>query len=129
MSVSWTDSGVTRRGISWSELVNQLMTILGFEDPDLARIRGTDLQILEYFRIKNGSPTMLINWLHNNMQPSDADLKSSRFYNALAQMTNCKLFYTTNYDDFLERAFGAMGIDTHVVADEHSMLPAGTKLK
>jgi SIR2-like domain len=127
MSVSWRENGAVCRGISWSELVDQAARFLGFDDPNLARVRGTDLQILEYFRIKNGGPTTLTNWLHTRMQPSDADLKSSSIHQALAQMQKCKLFYTTNYDDFLERALTALGVQTHVVADEHSIIHLDAK--
>ena len=47
VSVSW--NGGSKHGPSWRELVDQAATLLG-ADPDLLRLRGTDLQILEYFR-------------------------------------------------------------------------------
>ena len=51
MSVTW--EGGKRRGPSWGEMVNEAARLLG-ADPDLLRVRGTDLQVLEYFAIKKG---------------------------------------------------------------------------
>lgn len=73
-SVRWIQDGVEKRGPSWSEMVDQAARDLGFDDPDLLRVRGTDLQILEYFRIKNhGQLSKLTNWLYAEMRPSDDD--------------------------------------------------------
>jgi hypothetical protein len=121
MSVIWQENGISCRGVSWAELVDQATQFLGFTDPNLARLRGTDLQILEYFRIKKGGPAVLTNWLHTRMQPPIADLKTSKIHQALAKMKASRTFYTTNYDDFLERTLIALGINTTVIADEHSI--------
>ena len=54
MAVTWRDaSGNQRRGPSWTEERNQAARQLGFEPADLLRYRGTDLQILEYYGLKN----------------------------------------------------------------------------
>ena len=72
MSLHWVVDGEQRRGPSWGEMVNQATTLLGFEDPDLARVRGTDLQILEYFKLKyGGQMAKLTNWLSRLMNPPD----------------------------------------------------------
>src|SRR5437763_6559490 len=85
MSVSWTADGVLRRGPSWEELVAKATKLLGFDDPGLARVRGTDLQILEYFKCKNNQQTAkLTNWLGKLMDPPDAALASSPIHSALA---------------------------------------------
>src|SRR5258708_39486555 len=70
MSVSWTapDGATPRRGISWRELVDQVARMLGYEDPDLLRVRGDDLQILEYFRIKHSNQMAEIqNWFNREI--------------------------------------------------------------
>src|SRR4026207_1017518 len=74
MSVKWTQDGHQRNGPSWSELVDEAARQLGFEIAELARVRGTDLQILEYFRVKNqGEFAKLTNWMVKNMSaPDDA---------------------------------------------------------
>jgi NAD-dependent SIR2 family protein deacetylase len=107
MSVGWTQGGVQKSGPSWAELVNQAALKLDFKDPELLRVRGTDLQILEYFKLKNsGQFASLTNWLYSEMRPPDADLAKSRIHRELANLSKCRIFYTTNYDDFLERSFG-----------------------
>lgn len=75
MSVAW--DGGRRRGPSWSEMVNQAAALLD-ADPDLLRMRGTDLQILEYFEIKKGNLAPLTNWLSNQFaSATDDDILAS----------------------------------------------------
>jgi hypothetical protein len=62
-SVEWGDDPDKRRGPSWGELVDHAATELGFKNPDLLRARGTDLQILEYFKSQFSGHTRLTNWL------------------------------------------------------------------
>lgn len=122
MSVQWTQAGAKRRGPSWGELVNRACDLLGFEDPALARVRGTDLQILEYFKLKNdGQIARLTNWLSAEMRPPEDALRASPIHAALARMTECRIFYTTNYDDFLERAFMLADRTASVIARESHM--------
>ena len=107
MSVSWNNaSGVDTRGPSWSELVDRAAEILEFDNADLARVRGTDLQILEYFKLENsGQTAKLTNWLSKLMVPTDEALRESPIHKSLSLLNKCRLFYTTNFDDFLERSF------------------------
>lgn len=119
MSVEWTQSGHARRGLSWRELVDEAARMLGFEDPDLLRARGDDLQILEYFRIKRHQEFAdLRNWFYEEIHAPDAALQNSPIHAALAKLDRCRLFYTTNYDDFLERSFAIHGRQCSAVAVE-----------
>jgi hypothetical protein len=119
MSVTWEQGGVEKRGASWKELVDQAARKLGFEDPELLRVRGTDLQILEYFKLRNhGELASLTNWLYAEMRPSDDDLRKSLIHRQLVEMERCHLFYTTNYDDFIERSFSLYGRPYRRVAIE-----------
>lgn len=121
-SVKWTNKdGKLVRGPSWNELVAQAATILGYEEPELLTFRGSNLQVLEYFRAKKGTMQQLINWLHLHLQPDDASLKASVIHKALAELSQCKTFYTTNYDDFLERSFSLWGRTADAVASERDM--------
>jgi hypothetical protein len=121
MSVQWTDNGTLKRGPSWSEMVDQAARLMGFENPDLLRARGTDLQILEYFKIKNHGHGSLRNWLNRLMYPPDDALINSPIHKELAAMKQCSLFYTTNYDDFIERSFQLAGRQHQTVAIEAHM--------
>lgn len=122
MSVQWDKNGAKTRGPSWAQLVEQATTLLGFEKPDLARVRGTDLQILEYFKRKHaGQTAKLTNWLSKLMDPPDKDLEASSIHRELARLEKCNLFYTTNFDNFLERAFQLHNRTHKVVAVEAQM--------
>ena len=119
MSVSWTQDGKLRRGPSWRELVDEAARKLEFKDPELLRVRGTDLQILEYFKLKNNNEfASLSNWLYAEMRPSDDDLRHSTLHQELAAMERCGVFYTTNYDDFLERSFALHGRNCNAIVVE-----------
>lgn len=120
MSVSW--SGGTTRGPSWGEMVDQAITILGSNDPELLRLRGSDLQILEYFKIKIGDLAPLTHWLSREFAAAtDADILSSPILSELVELDRCSIFYTTNYDDFLERALRKFGRATQAITAERSI--------
>jgi hypothetical protein len=122
MAVAWKDAaGNDKRGISWGELVDEATKQLGFEKPDLLRVRGTDLQILEYFQRKRSSFAPLSNWLYKEMSPPDHALSSSEIHRELAMLTKCSLFYTTNFDSFIERAFTLFSRPNRSIAVEQQM--------
>jgi hypothetical protein len=88
----------------------------------MLRVRGSDLQILEYYGIKmHGEFASLASWLSREMNPSDDDLKGSAMHKALAELENCGTIYTTNYDDFLERAIRLQGRECSTVVVESDM--------
>jgi SIR2-like domain len=118
MSVCW---GARRehRGPAWEELVNQAATLLGAGVPDLLRCRGTDLQILEYFKILNGGFAPLTNWLSLQFSAAtDDDILASPIHAELVQLDRCNIYYTTNYDDFIERALRKSGRNAHITSSE-----------
>jgi len=122
MAVVWKKDGETKRGPSWAELVNEAARKLGFDNPELLRFRGTDLQILEYFGVKrHGNFAGLTNWLYSEMNPPDDALRKSIIHKRLAELDLCHLFYTTNYDDFLERALKLNGRSCRRIAVESDL--------
>jgi hypothetical protein len=121
MAVRWKRDGLEQRGPSWAELVNQAVSLVGVDDPELLRLRGTDLQILEYLRGRLDTIQPLINWLHTNMQPDDGAIRTSVLHQALAALDKCNLYYTTNYDNFLERSFRLNDRSVARVASEHDL--------
>jgi NAD-dependent SIR2 family protein deacetylase len=128
MSVRWTTpDGKERRGPSWDELIDEAARILGYEEPQLLRMRGQSLQILEYFGAKKGDMQPLINWLHIRLQPDDASVLKSKIHAGLAKLEQCRTFYTTNYDDFLERSFELNGRPIQRIAGERDMGRSGSK--
>jgi len=122
MSVIWKLDGEDRRGPSWEELVDEAARQLKFEIPNLARVRGTDLQILEYFKLKHqGEFAKLTNWMVTNMMAPDSALEKSDIHKQLALMGKCNIYYTTNFDDFLERGLTAHGRQCEIVVTEADM--------
>jgi hypothetical protein len=103
-------------------MVSQAARLLGATDPDLLRLHGTDLQILEYFRIVKGGLALLTNWLSIALSgATDDDILASPIHAELVALDRCSLFYTTNYDDFIERALVKSGRNAHIVSSEHSV--------
>ena len=122
MSVRWKDgAGTQKRGPSWRELVDQAAQQLNFSLPELLRVRGSDLQILEYFGIKHQGFARLTNWLFAEMRATDDALTNSPIHRALANLESCNLFYTTNFDDFLERGLRLHRRSCEVIALEAHM--------
>ncbi|WP_456822743.1 SIR2 family NAD-dependent protein deacylase [Bradyrhizobium sp. USDA 4502] len=120
MSVSW--DGGRKRGPSWSAMVDQAAILLGCTDANLLRMRGSDLQILEYFKIVNNELAPLTNWLALQFsEASDDDILASPIHSALVQLERCSIYYTTNYDNFIERALTKSARAAHIVSGEHTI--------
>lgn len=122
MGVSWKDdNGNTKRGVSWKELVDEAVGILGIEDAELLRMRGEDLQILEYFRIKQDGVNKLTNRIFAQMQAPDTAIEGSIIHEQLCNLSLCDTFYTTNFDDFLERSLAIKKRPVSVIRNEHDL--------
>jgi hypothetical protein len=118
MSVCWGADN-NERGPAWEEMVSQAATLLGAGEPELLRCRGTDLQILEYFKILKGGFAPLTNWLSLRFSAAtDDDILASPIHAELVQLDRCNIFYTTNYDDFIERVMQKSGRNTHITSSE-----------
>ena len=121
MAVRWTVDGKEKRGPSWAEMVDQAAHQVGASVPELLRMRGSDLQILEYAKAKGNGIQRVINWMVRGMEIPDEDLKKSKIHQGLALLENCRLFYTTNYDDFLERFLKLSGKSVAAITTEHEL--------
>lgn len=120
-SVTW-GSPESRHGPTWEEMVNEATRLLGASDPELLRLRGSDLQILEYLKIVKGGLALLTNWLTREFAAAtDDDILASPIHSELVQLSLCSLFYTTNYDDFVERALRRAARKPHIISSEHNI--------
>jgi hypothetical protein len=117
-SVSWTADGCEKHPPTWNELVNHAAEALGFSDPDLLRVRGNDLQILEYYDLVKGGRDELGDWLVEAVRAPDEALTESVIHQALAGCTKVPLIYTTNYDPLIERALELHGRPAVMLARE-----------
>ena len=79
MAVEWEENGKTKRGPSWGQLVDQAARLVGADEPALLRMRGSDLQILEYVKSKKDGMQPLINWLNRNIWSNRTD-RINRLY-------------------------------------------------
>lgn len=120
-SVEWDVGGTVQRGPSWEQLVDQAAIDLGFQEPSLLRVRATDLQILEYYKLEFGGHSRLTNWLLLHMNPPDSSLMASLIHEELCLMDKCRSIYTTNFDDFIERSLALRGRSHRAVALESHM--------
>jgi hypothetical protein len=122
MAVSWEQDGVERCGISWSALVDQAARLLGYEGADMLRVRGTDLQILEYYTAKNeGQIAELRNWISSTFSAPDQVLADSPVHSAISKLVKCQVMYTTNYDNYIERSLRLAGRPATAVAVERHL--------
>lgn len=122
MAVGWTRKGSSVHGPSWSELVDKACNILGVEEPNLLRVRGSDLQILEYFGALKGGFAPLTNWLSTEFSHAeDSDILKCPVHQSIVKLERCKIFYTTNYDNFIERALRSSGRNVNVTTSELSI--------
>ncbi|MBW7973458.1 SIR2 family protein [Bradyrhizobium sp. BR 10289] len=75
--------------------------------------------------MKKNGVAPLTNWLFSQMQPTDTELQRSTIHAALASLSKCKLFYTTNFDDFLERSLRLHGRTVQVATSERDLNHSG----
>jgi hypothetical protein len=122
MAVRWTRNGETVHGPSWKQLVDQACQILQIENPELLRMRGNDLQVLEYFHAIKGSFAPLTNWLSSEFgNATDEDILACPIHSSISKLELCRIIYTTNYDDFVERSLRASGRQAHVTTAERNI--------
>jgi len=119
-AVRWLRDGREVTSPTWDELVDRAALLLGFEKPSFLLARGTPLQVLEYFRLRNGLAP-LTNWLVREVDAPNSAIQASVIHKALAGLTGCPIFYTTNYDDYIERALGLFGRQCQVIVEEQDM--------
>lgn len=141
MAVSWEKDGEERTGISWAALVDQAARLLGYDDASMLRVRGTDLQILEYYTAKKGGQTAeLRNWIGQALSAPDDALAQSPVHTALTRLVKCRVMYTTNYDNYIERSLNladrpamAVAVERHLAevlkADSASQVPTTQVVK
>lgn len=122
MSLTWNIGDITYQGPSWSDLADVAAKTIGFDDAHLLRARGDDLQILEYcIERLDGERAKVYNALRDLLKAPNNTLKDSQVHAALASMKKCDVMYTTNFDNFLERAIALHGRPCMAVATEANL--------
>jgi SIR2-like domain len=110
----------------WSTLIDFVAKQLDY-DPEVFKLNGNDLQLVEYYVAVKGSIGPLRSEMDRRFNPSDDQIRESRAHGALVEM-KLPLIYTTNYDRIIERAFGLKGAAAHTIAnlDDIAAAPANT---
>ncbi len=87
---------------TWSQLISKIATELNY-DTNLFKQYGDSLTLAEYYYITKGRIGELRRWMDQNWNVSEAQIKKSKIYEAIAKL-DFPLIYTTNYDQCLETA-------------------------
>ncbi|RTY33720.1 Sir2 family NAD-dependent protein deacetylase [Chlorobium phaeovibrioides] len=87
---------------SYASLIRKLGEHVGF-DGDIFEQLGDYLTLAEFYDQRKGGLHELRDYLQENWKKTQKEIVASPVYRAIVEL-ECKLIYTTNFDDFLERA-------------------------
>ena len=88
-------------------LIDYLAMDLGYE-PELFKLFGDYLSLSEFYRIQKGTIGPLRSWLDKHWNVGK-DIKESPVHKLITEL-KCPIIYTTNYDNWIEKAHEAYGI-------------------
>ncbi len=94
---------VTLKLPSWSSLISEIATELGF-DPEILNSYGDYVQIAEYMYIQNNGIGKFQSKLDRSFNNSAIDISKSQAHMLLTELKARKI-YTTNWDHWIEEAF------------------------
>lgn len=92
---------------SWTCLIEHMLADLDLAQSSMGR-DATYQEIAEYYRLKHGSLSRLVDWMKREWQISPEQLKNSELHRLIVAL-NFPLIYTTNYDANLELSYQAFG--------------------
>ena len=90
----------------WKGLIGSIADALGYNN-EVFNSYGDYLSLAEYCKL-NGKMNELEKWMKSNWIVSNDAIKKSSIYDCITKL-NCNRVYTTNYDDFIEKAFDIKG--------------------
>lgn len=93
---------------AWRGLIEHLGQSLGYDPEVFCGYTDSFLALAEYYRIRAGSFAAVRDWMTREWNVSDGALRESRVHELLIEL-NFPLIYTTNFDQFIERAFEVRG--------------------
>ncbi|ACE94229.1 hypothetical conserved protein (plasmid) [Rhizobium etli CIAT 652] len=93
---------------SWTCLIEHMLADLDLAQSSLGSRDATYQQIAEYYRLKHGSLSRLVEWMKREWQISPQQLKNSELHRLIVAL-DFPLIYTTNYDANLELSYQAFG--------------------
>ncbi|HEX2830221.1 MAG TPA: SIR2 family protein [Burkholderiales bacterium] len=91
----------------FAQLVSYVAEDLGY-DAELFATHGDYLALAEYYVLEKGAIAPLQRWMERTWHAKTIDIRSSRIHDAIVDL-DFPVIYTTNYDQWLERAHAARG--------------------
>jgi len=91
---------------SYASLIRELGGHVGF-DGDIFEQLGDYLTLAEFYNQRKGGLHELRDYLQDKWRKTQKEVTSSPVYKAIVEL-ECKLIYTTNFDDFIEKAHRGM---------------------
>lgn len=92
---------------TWSDLIAHVAVELGY-DPAVYNTFGNNLSLAEYYTIMKGNIGALRSWMDVNWHSNAIDIKKSELHKLIVEM-NFPIIYTTNYDNWIEKAYDEYG--------------------
>ncbi|MBY3383417.1 SIR2 family protein [Rhizobium laguerreae] len=93
---------------SWTCLIDHMLTDLGLPSSFAAAHGTTYQEIAEYYRLKHGSLSQLVEWMKCEWQILPEQLRTSELHRLIVEL-DFPLVYTTNYDANLEMSYETFG--------------------
>lgn len=88
---------------TWSKLIDFIAETLDY-DPAVFKSYGDFLALAEYYCIQKGGIGYLRSWMDREWHSANQKIEKSRIHELIAK-GNFPLIYTTNYDNWIEKAF------------------------
>ena len=113
---------------SWSGLIDIIADELGFNS-EVYKTYGDFLSLAEYYILKKGSIGKLRSWMDKEWHMvDDSKLKNSRIHEHIAK-GNFPIIYTTNYDNWLEKAHDLYEISYNKIVNVSDLTHCNQKNK
>jgi hypothetical protein len=117
-AILFVGAGVSKQlGLpSWNELIGEMAKELEY-DSSVFQSQGSGyLELAEFYKIKKTSMGSLRSWMDRSWHTDEARVDKCPLYRSIVGL-KCPLIYTTNYDRWLEIAFGRYDKDYVKIAN------------
>lgn len=93
---------------TWAQLIDKISSELDY-DADVFKTYGDYLTLAEYYKIEKGNLGLLRSWMDRAWHSEKIDIKTSIIHELIVK-ANFPIIYTTNYDNWIERAYDQFGV-------------------
>lgn len=100
---------------TWSQLIDYIAKSLEY-DPDVFKSYGDFLSLAEYYNIQKGKIGQLRSWMDKEWHSDHIKIEESNIHKLIVK-GNFPLIYTTNYDNWIEKACQYYNIKYNKIID------------